>query len=257
MNDTFHNALGPDDQQRQIDRLVDGELAFDARRSLLKSLDATPGAWRACALAFVESQSLGQELTAIAGEAAPRDLDLRPAVQARDAAKGWLALAASALAASVLVAFGLGTVATDWLAPGLAAGPAPTGLPAAGGAPSGPAAIADDASQVPAIHPPVAVDQSLLADGSLDDESLTLWVEDRQGGRRSLTAPLVDAATLDREHGLTFPSAVTAQVRQDWEGRGYQLSSRQRYAPLYLGNGQPLVVPVEDVQIVPVSGTAL
>ena len=256
MNESFNATHESADQQRQIDRLVDGELSTEARRALLKSLDATPGAWRRCALAFVESQSLGQELSAIAAESVPAMANLdssRPTVRSKAAsdAAGWFAMAAA-----VLVAFGMGTFGARWLE-NRGAAVAPDSIVNAGPHGAAPQDLTPpNTAPESVIEEPQMATAPLVAD-ALDGESLTLWVKDRQGGRRSLTAPLVDAATLDREHGLTFPSAVTPQIRQDWEGRGYQLSSRRRYAPLYLDNGQPLVVPVEDVQIVPVSGTAL
>jgi hypothetical protein len=43
--------------QALIDRLVDGELQEDERRMLVAQLDQTSGGWRACAMAFLESQA--------------------------------------------------------------------------------------------------------------------------------------------------------------------------------------------------------
>jgi anti-sigma factor RsiW len=43
--------------ERLIDRLVDGELPDAERRELLRRLEAEPGGWRRCALAFLEAQS--------------------------------------------------------------------------------------------------------------------------------------------------------------------------------------------------------
>src|SRR5688572_13787438 len=42
---------------RLIDRLVDGELDGPQREALLRALDAQPGAWRRCAMAFLEAQA--------------------------------------------------------------------------------------------------------------------------------------------------------------------------------------------------------
>ena len=54
--------------QQVLDRLVDGELGVEDRRALLASLDDEPGAWRQCALAFLESQTFGWQLSQVATE---------------------------------------------------------------------------------------------------------------------------------------------------------------------------------------------
>jgi hypothetical protein len=46
---------------------------------------------------------------------------------------------------------------------------------------------------------------------------------------------------------------MPANVRSSLQDGGYDVQSRQRYAPIWLENGQRLVVPVEDTKIVPVS----
>ena len=56
------------DEQRVLDRLVDGELGADERRALLASLDDEPGAWRRCALACLEAQSWRWQLSRLAAE---------------------------------------------------------------------------------------------------------------------------------------------------------------------------------------------
>jgi hypothetical protein len=45
---------------------------------------------------------------------------------------------------------------------------------------------------------------------------------------------------------------MSAELKQQLEDRGYQVESRRRYAPLWLEQGQPLMLPVEDTRIVPV-----
>src|SRR5262245_4594506 len=51
--------------QTCFDRLVDGQLHPDEYKALLASLDDEPGAWRRCAMAFLESQALAADLGAI------------------------------------------------------------------------------------------------------------------------------------------------------------------------------------------------
>ena len=52
----------------RIDKLVDGELNDGEVRTLLLELEAQPEAWRRCALAFVESQTLRRDFAGIASD---------------------------------------------------------------------------------------------------------------------------------------------------------------------------------------------
>ena len=84
-------------------------------------------------------------------------------------------------------------------------------------------------------------------------DSVTMWVRDEAGNPRQLRVPLVDATAMDQHLGLQFQPGMPADVRNQLEQGGYQVESKRRYAPFVLDNGQPLVVPVEDTKIVPVS----
>ncbi len=55
---------------RQLMRLVDGELSLEEQQVTLRWLDAHPDRWRDCALAFLEEQALRQELAAAQDRAA-------------------------------------------------------------------------------------------------------------------------------------------------------------------------------------------
>lgn len=215
-----------------FDRLVDGELVAEERQRLLASLGDRPDGWRKCALAFLEAQAWRSEMKEIvrdahsARAAAPADAPLR-------ASSGGRGFRRWALAASVLAAFTLGlamrgdVLSLHRTAPnpaGFVAATAP-GLP--GGASLPPATEADDA--------------------------LTLWVRNERGQAQPLRVPLVDASALDRQLGLEFQPGLTEAVRDRLQQQGYHVHSKRRYAPLMLENGRPLVVPVEDTRIVPVS----
>ncbi|TWT85396.1 hypothetical protein Pla123a_02030 [Posidoniimonas polymericola] len=220
---------------QDLDRLADGELSPAERRELLQALESSPTDWRRCALAFVESQVLREEFRALTGESpACATVDRRP--RSVLAAGGWLALAATLLG----VAFLAGSLNNDIAAPGdaplLAGGEEPpmTALP---GPEEVDAAIA---------HRQQRVDQP-------DPDVVTFWTKDESGGRRSLRAKLVDADELDSELGVRFRSAIPPEVRRQYEQHGYRFQSRQRYAPLNMDNGRVLVVPVEDLQVAPVS----
>ncbi len=229
----MHNEHLIDDSV--FDRLVDGHLSDDERRELLLKLDAWPTGWRRCALAFLEAQLWGNELKRLALSPATLALDDRlspsrtnsPANIAWPGAARWLALAAA-----LLIAFTLGTRQR------------PAGsMPLAGSA-----SPAIQAGKMATLTPPPMGRQA-----QRDDDALTLWVRDDSGTQRPLRVPLVDAGTLDREYGVRFQPGLPSTVRDQLQDRGFQVQSRQRYAPLWLENGRPMIVPVEDTKIVPVS----
>jgi hypothetical protein len=65
--------------------------------------------------------------------------------------------------------------------------------------------------------------------------------------------PLVDANTLDKELGVKFKTGVPDDVRNQLNSDGYAVQTKRQYAPLWLENGRPMILPVEDTKIVPVS----
>ncbi len=91
------------DQDRMIDRLVDGELSEADRRALLASFEADPSGWRRCAMAFLEAQAWRESLGTVAAHVAMQPPMLAPARPRFGFAKTGLAIAAS-----VLVAFSVG-----------------------------------------------------------------------------------------------------------------------------------------------------
>lgn len=98
-------------RERLIDRLVDGELTDDERRSLLLALDREPDGWKRCALAFLEAQAWRAACTA--GDVA------EPAPPGRQApwraAPGLRPSRLTALAAAVFVVFVMGaTFGAAW-----------------------------------------------------------------------------------------------------------------------------------------------
>jgi hypothetical protein len=220
-----------------FDRLVDGELSAAERRRLLASLDEQPGGWRRCALAFLEAQSWSEGLgdfvrdpsvlrSADEQTSAVRATSSSLPSEGRRRGVAWLAVAAGLLAA-----FTLGLISRS-------------GAPIAGNS-----AAPSDQSIVQVIPPP----PSASIDAEPVPDALTLWVRDDTGNARPLRVPLVDAGMLDKQLGLEFQTGLSADVRNRLHDGGYDVQSKRRYAPLWLENGRPMIVPVEDTRIVPVS----
>lgn len=218
-NETFNDDV-------LFDRLVDGELTSIERSRLLQSLDKRPDGWRRCALSFLESQSWREELGQVAlglhSPAKLSDSETWLATKSKnsrwtDGAK-WLALAAS-----LLLAFGLGSMQRHGAAP------------IAGGSPTGNKQVA-----------------SVTPKSPKPSDALTLYVRDDAGKMQPVRVPLVDARTLDSQLGVKFQPALPDAVRDQLKNRGYDITSKRQYAPLWLENGRPMIVPVEDTKIVPV-----
>jgi hypothetical protein len=215
-----------------FDRLVDGELSGGERRALLESLDARPQGWRRCALAFLEAQSWRKELQGLAEER-PAATEKSPTPQNQSkrhsvrAAAQWLAVAAG-----LLVAFTIGSWQRE------------RGMPITNN-------LAATNEQLVSVPPPAAVPNNAQA-----NDALNLWVRDDGGQLRRVRVPLVDAQALDRQLGTVFQTGVPGDVRDRRNDGGYAVESKRQYAPLWLENGRPMVVPVEDTKIVPVTNRA-
>jgi hypothetical protein len=216
-----------------FDRLVDGALSADERRALLESLDSRPQGWRRCALAFLEAQSWRSELGAVvttsnsmAGPAkavAPSQVPKRRTI--------WAAAEWFAVAAALMLAFKLGGWQRN------------SGVPFATNS-------ANPSDQVANAPPAVG---TAAPSGAKPGDAINLWVRDDGGQLKRVRVPLVDANSLDRQYGTIFQTGVPDDVRNRLKDEGYAVQSKRQYAPMWLDNGRPMVVPVEDTKIVPVS----
>lgn len=218
-----------------FDRLVDGELSLAERRELLRSLDSRPDGWRKCALAFLEAQSWQNDVRALAAPSqTSRKSDDKTSIaptlpekriSMRTAAQ-WFAVAAG-----LMIAFRFGIMQRDRVNP-LVKTPVPAN------------------AQVASVSPPPA---GVAPNAAKPGDALNLWVRDDSGQVRRVRVPLVDASALDPALGLQFQTGVPDDVRNRLKNQGLTVQSKRRYAPMWLDNGRPMIVPVEDTKIVPVS----
>jgi hypothetical protein len=65
------SSESPEEFERQLYRLADGELPTDERRRLLRQLDELPGGWRRCAIVFLENQAFSEDLPAAMAPVVP------------------------------------------------------------------------------------------------------------------------------------------------------------------------------------------
>jgi hypothetical protein len=98
--------------------------------------------------------------------------------------------------------------------------------------------------------------KSLSPKSTSPSDAVTFFVKDDGGRMQPVRVPLVDANTLDKELGMTFQTGVPDDVRNQLKDNGYAVKSKRQYAPLWLENGRPMILPVEDTNIVPVSNVS-
>ncbi len=254
MND-YDKAQPPDEDQLVIERLVDGELGEEQRKELLSSLDATPNGWRQLALAFVEAQTLRQELGAMVSGPPPAV----PAGQSPARGSFWLRPAAMALAmaASFLAAVSLGLIfrspsqrPADNLSvarPPLPATPVGEGSDWRNGPADG---LGDDLadgrfeSQF-AEQPPDGVGQPLRAVATVD---LPLEHE----AETSLVLSSSGHSSAEDVWSRVRQPALPPHIRQLLEQLGHQLRVRRSVVPLDLPDGRRAVLPMEIIDVQPV-----
>lgn len=224
-----------------IDRLADGELSLVERQELLSSLDrmssseARAEGWRRCALALLEAQVLRREFKAflthevpskvVQGKTAPTPSLAQPQ-RATSSKTHWLQ-SSLALAASALVAFGIGWTANSF---GTNNGPLP-------------------GQQVAVNESPV---QHIPHDAR---DAVTLVVNDAHGRQQRVQLPLVDAGEVGKQWAHLSPD-VPVDVKTGLRDYGFDLQSKQRFAPLFFEHGKqlvPMAVPVSDTYVVPVN----
>jgi len=259
-----HEDPLPTIDPKTLDLLVDGELPEAERCRLLAGLDGTPGGWRACALAFLETQCWKEQLRAVArtsshaeapASASAASAAGEPPVPAsrRQAWTGrvWrLGGTALAMAASFLLAFvvatslrspwqGSGAPAGDQLAGTVAGVPGASALPEPGGA-SGPKAANRDAPSSPSPEGLSSPWQMV---------TLTLPGE-QQGARRTIRLPAVEADRIDESWFGPDTETMPAEVRAALEQFGYQVRDfRRQLVPVPTDDGRQLVVPVDQVEL--------
>lgn len=235
----------PDDNLPHLDlafdRLADGELTLAERQELLSRLDrmssseARADGWRRCALALLEAQVLRREFkaflthevpsTAVQCKTAPTSSLAQPleapAVRAR-----WLQNSL-ALAASALVAFGVGWAANS------------------------PRTLNSD---LPVPVEQLAVNDTTAAPRNSRD-AVTLVVNDTQGRQQRVQLPLVDAGEVGKQWAHLSPE-VPVNVKTGLRDYGFNVESKQRFAPLFFEHGKqlvPMAVPVSDTYVVPIN----
>jgi hypothetical protein len=232
----------------RLERLACGELDESACGPLLAWLEEEPLRWRLCGLAFLEAQSWAETLAvwpapSRAGSAGGvdsawpiaadrRETPRQPTID-RSSARSRRLVFTLVAAASLLIAFGLGLGTrgiTEWTGgspgPRTIAGVAGNTADRLHGQPPSPATISRGA---------------VLA-------SLPVRSESGLGPVATVQVPVVPG---DSTSAIPHPE-IPEYVRDQWERRGYRLSTQRRYLFAHLPDGREAVVPVEQVFVHPI-----
>jgi len=206
-----------------LDRLVCGELDEETRGAVLNWLDANPGRWRQCGLAFLEAQTWSRALSTQPSAKIEEVIQNTDVTTTNMQPRKRRRLTVASLAACVLVAFGCGFVAnhalnlTEWHTLGQITRSEP------------------QAARIKDSHRANQQTEPLLA-------SIAMQPTSAASGNAVLQIPVAPAIQTKN------PTAIPDYVRSQWERQGYQLSVERRYVLGNLPDGEQIAVPVERVR---------
>jgi hypothetical protein len=212
--------------QAQLDRLAAGDLPENEREALLAWLDEDIARWRACGLAFLESQLW--EGAFACGSASPRRSALnepRQAVSPNVARRDRSRVSMLTLAAAASIAFAGGLAIAQWL-------PRDSDRPAH-------RIVEGNLPRDVAPSPPEAPTGPLLA---------TVPVRMNSDPRLPLMLQL-PVSTEPAEGSAAEGSSVSDYDRKKWAKRGFEVHEERRLLPATLPDGRPVVVPVNKVRL--------
>ncbi len=228
------------DPNRVLDRLVDGELGTQQRQRLLATFDDEPGAWRSCALAFLEAQSWRLQLSRVASEPILAEITAPRRAAAAERRTPWALWVA--VAASVLVAFALGT-RFPFARPANDVAPASVAAAPHGKVPP----RQDTHAEVPANHAALATNDA-PSDEPAVPETLTLTPLGGDGGQ-AIELPIVESDAVSAVAASEEPSTFSNAFIQQFEQDGFEVNRQQQLWPVELPDGRRVLLPIEEVDI--------
>ena len=205
-----------------LEQLACGELDDAKRSAVLSWLEKDPRRWRICGLAFLEAQSWSEAM----GDwpTAPNEqVTIRLAAAAPSPDPRRRSVTALVSAACLLAAFVLGAMWDDVAGQGVAP------LQAARDFDHG---FSNNAT---------SLDQPVLA-------SLTVQQGSAYGPASSIQIPVVPRGAASESEAPSL-NAIPEYIRRQWERRGFKLTAERRYLFANLSNGQPIVVPIDQVLV--------
>ncbi|MFZ5832683.1 MAG: hypothetical protein ACOY3P_21560 [Planctomycetota bacterium] len=224
--------LPVDFDDRVLDLLVDGELSEPERRKLLTSFDAEPGAWRRCALAFLEAQEFAKTMPRLL-EPATHTSPAKPAAVVASAKRKGLPLGTAgtllAMAASFLLAVWItGAGQQVWRA-GQSLGDL----------------VAGNRPDADRARPGASPDET----GKW--RTVTVAFPSSEGGPpAAVDVPAIESNSLNEDWLQQFPPVLTRDARDRLGRAGYYVSQqRNMMPPVPMNDGRKFVAPVDRVEV--------
>lgn len=237
---------------RQMDRLVDGELSPAERRDVLTALEQDANGWRRLALAFLESQALGEglrnkrPLVDAVGNRRPVHSEL-PAPTPDRKRRRWPTMLAMSLCAVVM--FGLGRISMDskLLEPPELPGPSDSKITHT--QPGQPERATYQ--NVESIGADTTAKEIQIADtGTHQQQTLRLELGSADGSpAQTIEVPMIENSDLQPEDLLHGPPVIPEQIQRDWLRLGRRVYEQRRLYEVTLEDGRRGVVPVSDVLV--------
>jgi hypothetical protein len=234
--------------QAQLDRLVDGELSPAEYRSLLASLDDQPDGWRRCALAFLEAQALGQDLSAqrsAAGATPAPAPSAAPVAQLPPDRAGdwsnrtWQGLYFATIAASLALAFYVGSWTADINDP--------SGAYLAENQPA-PSAESQNQTSPPVMQAESPEPRALARnDQPLGNVQLVM---DGADSPQRVEVPFYGQEQIDHWRDSNKP-ALSPQVIEQLRQAGHKVDHDEQWILIDTGDGRQVQVPVDNYRIQP------
>jgi hypothetical protein len=217
----------------RLNRLIDGELSPTEYRAFLATLDDEPGSWRRCALALLESQAFGHELSDLR-----RSLDrpqtipaTNPVASARPT--GLSPQSLLAIAASFLIAFTLGLYAPQFFL-----------------GRSKDSRLAGNFNMQPMGNESVSANDNTALPRNIGNLQL---VVDNEGGSESRQVPVYEVERDPNDLLTTTAPPIGPEVLDVLRRLGYDVQHQEQLLPAELEDGRQMIVPLDGYQITPVS----
>jgi hypothetical protein len=243
MGPTWNHAPEEIDQH-VLDLLVDGELTDEQERALLARLDDLPDGWRRCALALLESRCWQRAAGVMTHAWHNNDHNRQPAA-ARRLGSPWRAqpwMSALLIAATFVLAFGIGNL---FPRRGDRSGGGPLVQPSTSTRPGGPDTALTQIHNAPAD--PRAGQVEAPADRYLGNVRFV----NEAGGE--IDVPVYDWNQQAAEELLYRSQPLSPELVRQL--KRHHVRSSRSYLPVRLQDGREVVVPVQEVDIMPVGGT--
>ncbi len=217
--------------QREIDRLVEGELSQPERRQLIARIEEEPEGWRRCGLAFLEAQSWRKSLRLVVARSTERSVaadENRPVFASSRRRMHFLATVVATAVASLLIGIGIGK---SWTAEGRSVVDHEPNRAVNKVDPS--------VSEMSEAQPPnVPVEDEVRFVGYVSYDN------DQEGAQ---TVPIISGPGFNEQWLANQPAPLSEYEISQLEGRGWRVHQERRLIRVQLTDGRTLTVPIDTV----------